>query len=405
VFGVAGSTGASDPGFYWTTDGQNFTYNNTTNAIAKYHAVASDTAGARTVLVGRTAPGTAGVSAVSNNLTSWAPNSGAALTQPQYGVAYGAGLFVSVGDAASIYSSTDGLVWSARAPGTLTAASHFRDVKFLNGYFVAVSSIGDIAHSPDGITWTSTTAATHTGDITNLYSLVNVTFQNGKYYAFTSSAGMLVSPTTTPMGAWNKYFGHGLAGGGYAQVLTQGGKMYSYCPGNGNSSSVLLSADGKAFGAVGNRPAGVSSSDQLSTFSYQNSTFIGVLGGAGGGTAQRFIYSVDGINWSLVRAGASQMCDVFWTGTQWAVVVSSSTNYIYTSPTLGPDGTVLTSSNWTTRYTSGTLPMRVVYGNGLFVGVGGGGNTWVSPDGVTGLIGFPFSDTPTTNTVGYLKVK
>jgi len=76
-------------------------------------------------------------------------------------VAFGAGLYVAVGDYGSIITSPDLVTWTARThtAGT-TSATVWRSVGFANGLFVAVGHNSTQAYaytSPDGITWTSRT--------------------------------------------------------------------------------------------------------------------------------------------------------------------------------------------------------------------------------------------------------
>jgi hypothetical protein len=76
-------------------------------------------------------------------------------------IAYGAGLYVAVGDYGSIITSPDLVTWTARThtAGT-TVATVWMSVGFANGLFVAVGYNATQAYaytSPDGITWTSRT--------------------------------------------------------------------------------------------------------------------------------------------------------------------------------------------------------------------------------------------------------
>lgn len=69
------------------------------------------------------------------------------------GVAYGAGIYVAVGNGAVIYSSTDLITWTQRV-NPLGGALNILDVTFAFGLFIAVNSSGNILTSPDGINWT-----------------------------------------------------------------------------------------------------------------------------------------------------------------------------------------------------------------------------------------------------------
>jgi hypothetical protein len=62
-----------------------------------------------------------------------------------YGVAYGNGLFVAVGDGGTILTSPNGVSWTEQASGT---SNSLYGVAYGNGTFVAVGKDGTILTSP-----------------------------------------------------------------------------------------------------------------------------------------------------------------------------------------------------------------------------------------------------------------
>jgi len=68
-----------------------------------------------------------------------------------YGVAYGNGRFVAVGDHDTILSSKDGICWRKR--NSRTSDTLFASVAFGNSTFVAVGDSGTILTSTDGVRW------------------------------------------------------------------------------------------------------------------------------------------------------------------------------------------------------------------------------------------------------------
>jgi len=68
--------------------------------------------------------------------------------------AYGAGVYVAVGNSGNIFSSPNLATWTSRAAG----AQAFGDVIFDNGQFVAVGAAGACYTSSDGLTWTTRSA-------------------------------------------------------------------------------------------------------------------------------------------------------------------------------------------------------------------------------------------------------
>lgn len=75
----------------------------------------------------------------------------------------GTNLYVAVGAAGTLYSSTDGKTWTSRTSGF--GSNDIRDVAYGNGIFVAVGANGTITSSTDGTTWTARTANMSTNPI------------------------------------------------------------------------------------------------------------------------------------------------------------------------------------------------------------------------------------------------
>lgn len=74
-----------------------------------------------------------------------------------YNVGCGAGKFVAVTSAGTIFTSTDGNTWSEQ---TSPVSTSLNAVKFGAGKFVATGDNGVILESSDGVTWTSSTSGT-----------------------------------------------------------------------------------------------------------------------------------------------------------------------------------------------------------------------------------------------------
>ena len=77
-------------------------------------------------------------------------------------------LFVSVGNAGTILTSSDGISWYNRTSGT---TEKLRAVAYDNSTLVVVGKSGTILTSSDGTTWTSRTYGTNT------LSLYDVTYK------------------------------------------------------------------------------------------------------------------------------------------------------------------------------------------------------------------------------------
>ncbi|HBG07986.1 MAG: hypothetical protein A2075_11030 [Geobacteraceae bacterium GWC2_58_44] len=98
-----------------------------------------------------------------------------------YGVAWGNGRFVAVGANGLIYSSPDGISWTLRSSGTAVTLS---GVTYGAGTFVAVGSVA-ILTSTDGVTWTQRKAPPAV--------LTGVAYANGTFVAVGSNGAILQS--------------------------------------------------------------------------------------------------------------------------------------------------------------------------------------------------------------------
>lgn len=91
------------------------------------------------------------------SLGSWATSTPAAAYAGDFnGIAFGAGVFVAVGENGEIQTSPDGITFTHRtAAGGFTGL--FTDVTYAGAQFVAVGANGEVQTSPNGITWTRRT--------------------------------------------------------------------------------------------------------------------------------------------------------------------------------------------------------------------------------------------------------
>jgi len=103
-----------------------------------------------------------------------------------FGVAFGNGIFVAVGELGTIFTSPDGITWSA---GTSVTSENLTAVTFGNGVFVAVGFRGTILTSVDGKTWSQSISGTQA-------TLYGAGHGNGLFVAVGGTYGGRTSPTT-----------------------------------------------------------------------------------------------------------------------------------------------------------------------------------------------------------------
>ena len=148
-------------------------------------------------------------------------------------ITYGNGIFVAVGDAGAIITSTDGVTWTYRTSGT---AYRLSSVTYGNGTFVAVGwydaggTEAAIVTSTDGINWTSRTSGVYNISLTGVSFNGTDTFVAVGWYGtiLTStdngSTWTLSSGTTNWSAPWlnDVTFGNGLfvAVGDSGTILT-----------------------------------------------------------------------------------------------------------------------------------------------------------------------------------------
>ncbi|MGD8192156.1 beta strand repeat-containing protein [Brevibacillus ginsengisoli] len=104
-----------------------------------------------------------------------------------YGVTYGGGQFIAVGEQGAIYSSPDGVAWTQRTSGTTTLLN---GISFGQGMYVAVGNSGQILTSTDGVAWAKRDYPTTT-PVKDLYG---ITYGANKFIATGDGGTIITSP-------------------------------------------------------------------------------------------------------------------------------------------------------------------------------------------------------------------
>jgi hypothetical protein len=262
-----------------------------------------------------------------------------------YGLAYGNGTFVAVGDLGTILSSSDGITWFPRSVSGTDL--WLKSVAYGNGSFVAVGDFGAVLTSTDGITWITRVEPTVDPPGSSLSFVV---YGNGLFVAvgwnliLTSPDGISWTDRSPGTKGWfsGVAYGNGLfvAVGGYGANLAQGLFL----------GTIHTSRDGVTW---------VLSEEEylpvLTAATYGNGSFVAV------GEYGSVLTSSDGITWGRGGTGISHyLCDVAY-GNGFFVSV-------------GEFGTAFTSRDlktWARRNLGTTdILLGVRYGNRSFVTVG-----------------------------------
>ena len=133
---------------------------------------------------------------------SWSPCLTSGVTASNLNsLAFGAGLFVSVGDAGSIQTSPDGITWTTRTSGT---SERLGKVYFVNSKFLAIGNKRTLLSSADGITWSVVTFNAGSA----VQDFMSLAYGNGVYVLAARENGSgtyIYRSATATSGSWTYY--------------------------------------------------------------------------------------------------------------------------------------------------------------------------------------------------------
>jgi len=166
-----------------------------------------------------------------NDGTTWTSRTSGFGATDIYGVGYGDGLYVTVGDSGKLTTSTDGTTWTTRTSGF--GSTNIYGVGYGDGLYVAVGDSGKLTTSPDGTTWTTRTSGFGTTDIWG------VTYGDGLYVAGGGSGTLTTSTDGTTWTTRTSGFGTTTIWG-----VTHGDGLYVAV---GDSGKLTTSTDGTTW--------------------------------------------------------------------------------------------------------------------------------------------------------------
>lgn len=216
-----------------------------------------------------------------------------------WSVAYGAGLYVTVGAGSSIRTSPDLVTWTSRTGAPTTTMN---SIIYGGSRFVSVGSDYSMT-STDGITWSSTNVGASSG-------LHGVTYGNSIYVAV--GAGVWTSSNGS---TWTQ---RTVTGTPTFRGVCWTGSLFVAV---GVSGVIHTSSDGITWTS---RTSGVTT--QLWDVAYIGSTIVAV------GAGSRILTSTDGITWTA-RTSLDTTKDFFGVaGNSAAAIVSGTYGYIVINP-------------------------------------------------------------------------
>ena len=124
---------------------------------------------------------------------------------------FGNGRFVAIANAGDIYSSTDGMHWTAGPSGAPAGGLTYGD----RAGFVAVGGAGVVWYSADGSTWSTASAGTQV--------LTAVTYGDSQYVAAATEGTVLISEDAVhwsahALNAWPTFAGAAFSGQAFVLV-------------------------------------------------------------------------------------------------------------------------------------------------------------------------------------------
>jgi hypothetical protein len=289
-------------------------------------------------------------------------------------VTYGNGVFVALAGTGAnrVMTSADGVTWTARSAAE---ASSWKSVTYGNGVFVAVSSswTNRVMTSTDGVTWTKrTTAESGTWNSVTYGTGVFVAVSgSGSNRVMTSSLVQLAAPASpTSLVAYRGYnsaeiaFTAGADGGA---AITN----YKYSTDNGSSWNAFSPAVTSSSVTIGGLTNGM-------TYNIKLRAVNAIGDGAVSDAVSVTPAVVDAITWTArTAAAANGWRSVVYGNGVFVAVAGGGTNRVMTST----DGVT-----WTARSAAAASSWNsVTYGNGVFVAVAYSGwdRVMTSADGVT----------------------
>ncbi len=276
-------------------------------------------------------------------------------------VAYGDGRFVAVGRSGSIFTSTDGVLWSSSYSGT---TRQLNGIAYGGGVFVAVGDSGVLLYSLDAVTWSSVSGFAEGLDV--------VTCAEGSWLALGgSSTGSPVALVSKDGANWQRLTRNGDA---HPSGLCYGqGKLFTT-----GSSGLFNSTDGTNW---------------MPTYSEPPTALYGVIQTGNGfmavGDSGLIITSTNALNWVRETVGTLE-----------PLMQIASGNGTYLAA--GSHGAILTSTNgldWIQHNAARTVDFGgLAFGGGRFLACGsdaGVPGLWVTTNGTA----WSPKPSPTTNSI------
>jgi hypothetical protein len=243
----------------------------------------------------------------------------------------------------AIYSDDGGLTWSA---GTISVTKNFSSVAWVGDKFIATSFGGFTASSTDGIAWTTSGATIEAGfDALRGIAVGGAIIMVGNDSGGGREGGIWCSEDGGD--SWVRSYTGGADTALFDVAYTRG--LYIAV---GENNTLLTSPDCQ-LGSTWTDRSDTWNPDFLKSIAYNND--IIVVGSTDGGTDEKVLTSVRGLDWETVpngNLGTRPIASLVWTGYNWVAGLTG--------------GKVMISSdlkNWTETLTGLTSTVVLNTGN------------------------------------------
>ncbi|WP_217594982.1 choice-of-anchor Q domain-containing protein, partial [Cohnella sp. GbtcB17] len=193
-------------------------------------------------------------------------------------VAYGNNLYAAVGTGGKIYTSADGIGWTAVK--TTNTSNNLTGIRYVNGKFMAVGVNGTLLVSNDGTTWTAPGSTGLTGNLTS------IAYGNGKYLISGNASSLWYSSDGA---TWEKTTAGSTGAIAYNDVIYAGNQFIAA----GSVGNIYSSPDGVNWTQ---RNVGT---NIFYSLAYENGMYVAV------GTLGTIYSSRDGVAWTAETSNVS----------------------------------------------------------------------------------------------------
>lgn len=233
-------------------------------------------------------------------------------------LAYGNGIFVSIGTYGYVSTSYDGTTWSDTEDSNLASQSYWYALTYDGSNFIALTSDGYISTSSDGTSWSAPTQVSNLGN--NIW--YNIVYDGSKLLALGYNGH--ISTSTDGGTTWTAATQSSTLNGKHWRGIVYTGTKFVSLSYEGYVST---SINGTTWTTPVSATSALGSNNSWFNLAYNGSKFVAI--GMFGYVSE----SIDGINWETATRPSSFSSNAFYAlayGNSLFVTISSNNGYVST---------------------------------------------------------------------------